>query len=106
MTETAAFLPYWETQRQGPDELIAAGPRALTKNVLFPVRFLYTHATGRAGANQDAVSWYRDHGGPHAELAQAALDWRSGHVEPDRARVLLEHHLEGLYAECRLAFST
>jgi hypothetical protein len=106
VSETAAFLPYWETQRQAPDELIAAGPRALTKNVLFPVRFLYTHATGRAGANQDAVNWYGDHGGPHTALAQAALDWRSGNVEPDPARVLLERHLEGLYAECRQAFST
>jgi hypothetical protein len=106
VTETIAFLPYWETQRRGPDELIAAGARVLTKNVLFPVRFLYTHATGRAGANQDAVNWYRNTGGSHAVLVQAALDWRSGHVDPGTARVLLERHLEGLYAECRQAFGT
>jgi hypothetical protein len=27
----------WLTQRRDPDELIAAGARVLTKNVLFPV---------------------------------------------------------------------
>jgi hypothetical protein len=54
VAETAAFLSYWETQRRDPDELIASGARVLTKQVLFPVRLLYTHATGRAGANQDA----------------------------------------------------
>jgi hypothetical protein len=106
VAETAAFLPYWLTQRQGPDELIAAGARVLTKNVLVPVRFLYTHATGRAGANQDAVNWYRDQGGPHVPLAQAALGWRSGDVEAGAARGLLERHLEGLYVECRQAFGT
>jgi hypothetical protein len=106
VTETVAYIAYWETQRQGPDELIAGGARVLTKNVLFPVRFLYTHATGRAGANQDAVNWYRDQGGPHAALAQAALEWRSGHVDPGPARVLLDRHLAALYAECRQAFGT
>jgi hypothetical protein len=104
VAETAAFLPYWETQRRAPDELVAAGARVLTKNVLVPVRFLYTHATGRAGANQDAVTWYRDEGGRHAALAQAALEWRSGDVETGTAQALLERHLEGLYAECRHAF--
>jgi len=106
VTETVAFLRYWETQRRDPDELIAASARVLTKNVLFPVRFLYTHATGRAGANQDAVNWYRDQGGPHVPLAQAALGWRSGDVEAGAARGLLERHLEGLYVECRQAFGT
>jgi hypothetical protein len=103
VAETADFLPHWEAQRRDPDELIAAGARVLTKNVLFPVRFLYTHATGRAGANQDAVTWYREQGGPHADLAQAALDWRAGDVDPAVARTLLERHLDGLYAECRQA---
>jgi hypothetical protein len=106
VAETADFLSYWETQRREPGELIAAGARVLTKNVLFPVRFLYTHATGRAGANQDAVAWYREHGGPHADLARAALDWRSGDVDPIVARGLLERHLDALYAECRQALGT
>lgn len=101
VAETAEFFGDWLTQRRSIEELIDAGPRALTKNVLFPVRFLYTHATGRAGANHDAVDWYREFGGPHAPLAVAALNWRSGDVDPLAARELLERHLEGLYAECR-----
>jgi hypothetical protein len=104
VAETAAFLPYWEGERRDPDDLIAAGARVLTKQVLFPVRFLYTHATGRAGANQDAVAWYCNQAGPHAALVQAALDWRSGSIETTVARGLLERHLDGLYAECRRAF--
>jgi hypothetical protein len=104
VAETAAFLPTWEAQRRDPDELIAAGARVLTKQVLFPVRFLYTHATGRAGANQDAVAWYCDQGRPHAPLAQAALGWRTEAIDATAARALLERHLDGLYAECRHAF--
>jgi hypothetical protein len=100
LAETAGFLPYWLTQRRGVEDLITAGPRVLTKNVLFPVRFLYTHATGRAGGNQDAVDWYREVGSPHAVLADAALRWRTGDVDPVAARRLLEQHLDGLYAEC------
>jgi hypothetical protein len=100
IAETAAFLPYWLTQRQGVEALLSAGPRVLTKNVLFPVRFLYTHATGRAGSNDDAVDWYRELGGPHAALATAALQWRTEDVDPVAARHLLESHLDGLYAEC------
>jgi hypothetical protein len=104
VAQTAAFLPTWEAQRRDLDDLIAAGARVLTKQVLFPVRFLYTHATGRAGANQDAVAWYCEHGGPHAALVEAALDWRSGAIDTTLARALLERHLDGLYTECRDAF--
>jgi hypothetical protein len=100
VAETAGFLPYWLTQRRAVDDLIDAGPRVLTKNVLFPVRFLYTHATGRAGSNDDAVDWYREVGGPHAALAIAALRWRTGEIDPDAARILLKGHLDGLYADC------
>jgi hypothetical protein len=100
VAETAEFLRSWLTQRRGARELIAAGPRELTKNVLFPVRFLYTHATGRAGGNQEAVDWYRELDGPHTALPVGALGWRSGDVEPVTAGRLLARHLEGLYAEC------
>jgi len=100
VAETAEFLRYWLTQRRGVEDLIAAGPRVLTKHALFPVRFLYTHATGRAGGNDDAVTWYRELGGPHAVLAMAALGWRSGDIDPVTARHLLERHLDALYAEC------
>lgn len=100
IAETAGFVRDWLTRRRPVQELIAAGPRVLTKNVLFPVRFLYTHATGRAGGNADAVAWYRDRDGPHLELAEQALRWRSGDVDPVAARRLLERHLDALYAEC------
>jgi hypothetical protein len=101
IAETAEFLRHWLTRRRGAEELIAAGPRELTKNVLFPVRFLYTHATGRAGSNHDAINWYDEQGGPHAPLAIAALRWRSGDIDPVAAHRLLERHLDGLYTECR-----
>jgi hypothetical protein len=104
VAETADFLARSVGAELEPGALIAAGPRTLTKTVLFPVRFLYTHATGRAGANADAVRWYRDSGGRHAALAEAALTWRSGTVDAPVARMLLEAHLEPLYEECRRAF--
>jgi hypothetical protein len=104
VAETAAFFHNWLTKRPPVGELIDAGPRVLTKNVLFPVRFLYTHATGRAGANHDAVDWYRKQGGAHAALAVAALRWRTGDVDPSAARRLLDRHLDGLYAECRAVY--
>ena len=104
VAETADFLRDWLERRRPVEELIGAGPRVLTKNVLFPVRFLYTHATGCAGANHDAVEWYRELGGPHAPLAVAALSWRSGDVDPAAACRLLERHLDRLYAECRAVY--
>jgi hypothetical protein len=104
IADTAAFLPYWLTQRRSPRELVAAGPRVLTKNVLFPVRFLYTHATGSAGANHHAVNWYDEQGRPHAELATAALEWRTAPLDPVAARALLDEHLDGLYRECEDAY--
>ena len=42
-----------EMRRPGP--LIAEGPRRVTELVLFPVRFLYTAATGEVGTNDAAV---------------------------------------------------
>lgn len=101
VAETSEFLRSWLAQPRGVEELIDAGPRVLTKNVLFPVRFLYTHATGRAGSNQDAVDWYREVGSRHSALAIAALGWRSGDIDPGTARRLLQRDLDGLYAECR-----
>ena len=41
-----------------PPALVAQGARHLTKRVLFPVRFLYTAATGEIGRNDAAVEWY------------------------------------------------
>jgi len=52
-----------------PEEMVAMGPRHLTKIVLFPVRFLFTAATGRMATNQAAVDHYvADGRSPSARL--------------------------------------
>ncbi|MGH2873989.1 MAG: hypothetical protein ACRDL5_16200 [Solirubrobacteraceae bacterium] len=101
--QTASLLAALLAQRRSTDELIAGGTRVLTRAVLLPIRCLYTQATGRAGANHDAVRWYRDHRGQHLALAEAALSWRSGAIDTRAARLLLERQLEGLYDESRRA---
>jgi hypothetical protein len=61
-----------------PSRLVASGPRRLTKTVLFPVRFLYTAATGQAGLTSLAVEHYlATQGAPAAALVTAALGWRT-----------------------------
>jgi hypothetical protein len=61
-----------------PSRLVASGPRRLTKTVLFPVRFLYTAATGQAGLTSLAVEHYlATQGAPGAALVTAALGWRT-----------------------------
>lgn len=65
-------------QCRDPAPLVAAGARALTKRVLFPVRFLYTARTGRIGLNAEAVAdFLATHAGPAARLVQQAFAWRS-----------------------------
>jgi hypothetical protein len=60
-----------------PDLLLARGVRRVTKLVLFPVRFMYTAATGRVGTNDAAVARYlRDDQAPSIGLVAAAFDWR------------------------------
>lgn len=60
------------------DLLVARGVRRLTKLVLFPVRFLYTAATGKVGTNDAAVAHYLDdHSAPSRPLVAAALAWRT-----------------------------
>lgn len=62
-----------------PEVLVAAGVRRLTKLVLFPVRFMFTAATGRVGTNDDAGAWYLETlDVPSKPLVGAALAWRSG----------------------------
>ena len=72
-----------------PEILIAAGVRRLTKLVLFPVRFMFTAATGRVGTNHAAVEWYlsRD-SAPSRALVSEALAWRSS--EPTDSRHVAE----------------
>lgn len=84
---------------RSPDTLFRHGIRRTTKLVLFPVRFLYTAATGRVGTNHAAAAWYP--GGrqaPGTELVAAAVAWRTA---PPRdqglASGLLREHLLPLY---------
>jgi predicted nucleotidyltransferase len=82
-----------------PEVLIAAGVRRLTKLVLFPVRFLYTAATGRVGTNDAAAAWYLiDRKGPSSGLVAAALEWRTvPPADEANAALLLREHMLPLY---------
>lgn len=102
---TAAFLAANPLPEHDPAALVDAGPRPLTKAILFPVRFLYTHATGRADGNAGAADWYCDARRPAALLVRAAMAWRSGVVAREEAIALVSAHLRGLQAECTAAFA-
>jgi hypothetical protein len=82
-----------------PDLLLSRGVRRVTRLVLYPVRFLYTAATGRVGANQAAVADYlRDGHAPSRELVAAALEWRTAPPTDDsHAAELLREQLLPLY---------
>jgi len=83
-----------------PERLVSRGTRRMTKTVLFPVRFLFTAATGRVGTNALAAEHYLDSTDmPAGELVAAALAWR---LEPPAdeaaATALLRRELIPLYA--------
>jgi hypothetical protein len=81
-----------------PSLLVSHGPRRVTKVVLFPVRFLFTAATGRVGTNAQAAEHYLADGrAPAAELIAAALAWRRQPPPGDDATVLLGQQLTPLY---------
>jgi hypothetical protein len=84
-----------------PARLVARGPRRLTKVVLFPVRFLFTAATGRVGTNAAAAEHYlADGGAPAAGLVEAAMTWRLRPPADDQAAVaLLRRELLPLYVQ-------
>jgi hypothetical protein len=75
--------------------------RRLTKLVLFPVRFLFTAATGRVGTNDAAVTRYlEDREAPSTTLVAAALAWRTAthHQPTDGATAeLLREQIVPLY---------
>jgi hypothetical protein len=79
--------------------LLSRGVLRLTKLVLFPVRFLYTAATGRIGTNDAAAARYlADGSAPGARLVGAALAWRaSPPADGDAAAALLREELVPLY---------
>jgi hypothetical protein len=83
---------------RSPELLVSRGVRRLTKLVLFPVRFLFTAATGRVGTNDDAVSWYlANQAAPSSPLVRAALDWRTAPPADVVASRLLREQLVPLY---------
>ena len=80
-----------------PELLVSRGPRRLTKIILFPVRFLFTAATGRVGTNDLAVLHYVARpAAPATDLVRAALSWRTNGPGPD-AVALLGRELVPLY---------
>jgi len=82
-----------------PEALLAQGIRHATKIVLFPVRFLYTAATGRVGTNEAAVAHHLDQPDARArELVAAAFRWRrQPPADPAAAAELLRRELVPLY---------
>jgi len=81
--------------------LLAGGPRAVTKAILFPVRFVYTLRTGRIGLNEDSARWYADEGLPGSALALKALQWRNdGIADAELAGQMLGAELDAIHDEC------
>ena len=81
--------------------LMAGGPRAVTKAILFPVRFMHTLRSGRIGLNDESARWYGAQGLPGGALALAALQWRNGGIgDPEGAEQLLDAELGALHAVC------
>ena len=54
------FTPRYLEGLSDTAALVASGPRAVTKAVLFPVRFMYTLGTGGIGLNDGSARWYAD----------------------------------------------
>jgi hypothetical protein len=89
-----------ETLRDS-EALVAAGPRVVTKAILFPVRFMYTLRTGQIGLNDTSARWYASEGLPANGLALKALEWREeGITDADLAAQMLDADLATLHAEC------
>jgi len=82
-----------------PELLLARGVRAVTKLVLFPVRFMFTAATGLVATNHEASAWYiAFEDAPGGELVAAALRWRNAPPTDNAAAAsLLRDHLPPLY---------
>ena len=97
-TERLAAPAVGSELRDAP-ALVAQGPRRLTKRVLFPVRFLFTAATGEIGRNDAAVLWYVSAGRPASNLVQHAQLWRTTAVDAGIAIRLVADEIVGLYDE-------
>ena len=82
------------------DKLIQKGSRQVTKSVLFPVRFIYTAATGKIGTNEAAVEYWVQNYPDNSvkELVRKAFEWRSAYNEK-AAFTLLPKNLSHIYLE-------
>jgi hypothetical protein len=81
--------------------LLAGGPRAVTKAILFPVRFMYTLRTGRIGLNDNSARWYAAERLPGGALALEALEWRKdGIADAELASQMLGAELDAIHGEC------
>ena len=86
--------------------LLAGGPRAATKAILFPVRFMYTLETGRIGLNDNSARWYAAEGLPGGALALKALQWRNdGIADAELASQMLGAELDAIHDECFAAYA-
>ena len=86
------------TEIRTPSRLVSAGPRRVTKIVLFPVRFLFTAQTGQVGTNTLAARHYLDSpDAPATSLVAAALAWRLEPPADGEAAALLGRELVPLY---------
>jgi predicted nucleotidyltransferase len=91
---------YFE-QLRDTEALVAGGPRAVTKAILFPVRFMYTLRTGRIGLNDGSARWYAAEALPGSALALMALEWRNDGIgDLELAAQLVDADLGTLHAEC------
>ncbi len=87
--------------------LLAGGPRAVTKAILFPVRFMYTLRTGRIGLNESSARWYAASDLPGGALALEALEWRNdGIADTELASEMLGAELDAIHGECFAGYAT
>jgi predicted nucleotidyltransferase len=97
---------YLERLRDTP-ALLAGGPRAVTKAVLFPVRFMYTLRTGRIGLNDNSARWYAAEDLPGSALALKALEWRNdGIADAELAGEMLGAELDAIHGECFAGYAS
>jgi hypothetical protein len=86
------------TEIRTPSRLVSAGPRRVTKIVLFPVRFLFTAQTGQVGTNTLAARHYlASPDAPATSLVAAALAWRLEPPADGEAAALLGREVVPLY---------
>jgi hypothetical protein len=95
------FTEGYLEQLRDTEALVAGGPRAVTKAILFPVRFMYTVGTGGIGLNDSAASWFAAEELPGSALALKALEWRSEGIDDVELAIrMLDADLATLHAEC------